>query len=62
MTYVFIKTTLKMGGKVKILWITLWKLGISQKKLYTRVIFLKSKIGLNYQKIRKNTGLVNKIM
>ena len=42
--------TLKGWGKVEILWITMWKLGISQKLLYMCVIFKKSKIETNYQK------------
>lgn len=50
MTLKFIKTTPEWSGKVKSLWITLWKLGISQKKLYTCVIFENSKIEKNYQK------------
>lgn len=50
MTGVFIKTTLNLSGKVKILWITMWKLGISQKVLYTSVIFENSKFVKNYLK------------
>lgn len=62
MTFVFIKTTPNRGGKVKSLWITLWKLGISQKVLYMRVIFENSKFVENYLKIKKSTELVNNFM
>lgn len=50
MTFEIIETTLNQGEKANLLWITLWKLGISRKKLYTRVIFENSKIEGNYQK------------
>lgn len=62
MTLSFIKTTLILCAKIKKLWITMWKLGISQKVLYICVIFKKSKKQLNYQKTQKRTKVVNDFM
>ena len=56
------KTTLILCGNVIKLWITMWKLGISQKVLYTRVIFENSKFDKNYQKTQKRTQMVNEFM
>ena len=43
MTDIYIKTTQNVGGQIEKLWITMWKLGISRKVLYTHVIFEKFK-------------------